>query len=230
MRAICFFDKIFIFAVFLFSLNINIAVADDFQLWTSLSSNGPISKDSSTLFWFDGHTRYSEDAGRLGVSIVRPGIGVKVSDNLSLWTGYAWVVSQARDRENITDNRFWQQATYKIAETEVGTFSGRTRFESRFVRSGGNTGFRLRQVFKWSLPLSENWYTSFWNETFFALNDTDFGAEQGYDQNRTHIGAGYKTDSSLKIEGGYLFNHIRRVSQSDIENNNFSISISWPFS
>ena len=207
----------------------NFCLAQDSQLWTSFSTNGRISKDSPLLLWFDGHTRFSEDVGRLGVSIVRPGLGYKVSDNLSLWAGYAWIVSQASGRANATDNRFWQQATYKIHSGSAGSFSGRTRFESRFLRSGGNTGFRLRQNFKWTYPLAENLYSSFWNETFFALNDTDFGAVTGFDQNRTHLGIGWKSGGNLKVEGGYLFNTINRQSRSNLDNHNFSLAFSVPF-
>ena len=199
------------------------------RLWTAFGTNGKVAKDSSILFWFDGQTRYSEDVGRLGVSIVRPGLGYKLSENLSLWTGYAWVVSQTSGNENATDNRFWQQATYKICDCEAGSFSGRTRFESRFFRSGGNTGFRIRQLFKWTYPLSEAWYSSLWNETFFALNDTDFGAEAGYDQNRTHLGLGWRVLPKLKVEAGYLFNNINRSSGSNLDNHNFSLAFAVPF-
>ena len=160
---------------------------------------------------------------------MRPGVGYKVSDKLSLWTGYAWVVSQASGEENATDNRFWQQATYRISEGDFGALSGRTRFESRFFRSGGNVGFRLRQSFKWTHPLSERWYSSFWNETFFALNDTAFGAKAGYDQNRTHVGAGWRASEHLKIEAGYLFNNINRLSGSNLDNHNLSLAFSFPF-
>lgn len=205
------------------------ALADDNQLWLAFSTKGSIKEDSKVLAWFDGHTRFSDDVGRLGVTIVRPGIGYKVSENLSLWTGYAWVVSEATGRENITDNRFWQQATYNIGESELGKLSGRTRFENRFFRSGDDTGFRIRQAFKWTKPLKNSFYTSLWNETFIALNDVKFASTQGYDQNRTHIGFGWKSEESCTIEAGYLFNHIRKEADDDFENNNFSLSLSVPF-
>ncbi len=199
--------------------------AQDTQFWTALISNGPIEEDSRVQYWFDGHARYSDDVSRLGVSIIRPGIGYKVNDRLTLWAGYAWVVSRSDNRTNITDNRLWQQATLKIADGPLGSLSSRTRLEQRFLNTGDETGWRLRQFFRWAKPLNERWNATVWNETFIALNDTDFGARAGYDQNRTFAGLRWKATKRVSIEGGYLFNDIRAGSQ---ENHNLSLSFIVP--
>ena len=201
------------------------ADAQDTQLWTALSVNGPIDEDSRFLLWFDAHARYSDDVSRLGVSIIRPGVGYKVNDRLSLWAGYTWAVSRADGRNNITDNRFWQQATYKIAGGEWGSLSGRTRLEQRFLNTGDDTGWRARQMLRYTKPLTDQLSATAWNETFIALNDTDFGARSGYDQNRTFAGLRWKARPKVIIEGGYLFNDIKAGSQ---ENHNISLSISRP--
>ena len=127
------------------------ATADDTQLWTALFSDGPISDtgDGRFLAWFDAHARYSEDVSRLGVSIIRPGLGYKVNDDLSLWAGYAWVVSRADGRESLTEHRTWQQATYGVAKGPWGSLSGRTRIEQRFHEAGDETGYRVRQFLRW---------------------------------------------------------------------------------
>ena len=206
-------------------LSTGAARAQDTQFWTALFSNGPISEDSRLLIWFDGHARYSDDVSRLGVSIIRPGVGYKVNDRISLWAGYAWVVSRADGRDNITDNRFWQQATFKVASGDWGTLTGRTRLEQRFLSSGDETGWRLRQFFRYTKPLSPRLTATAWNETFIALNDTDFGARAGYDQNRTFAGLRWRTNDYFSLEGGYLFNDIRAGDQ---QNHNISLSIIAP--
>ncbi|MEL6369850.1 MAG: DUF2490 domain-containing protein [Pseudomonadota bacterium] len=204
----------------------NMAHADDTQFWTALFSNGPVTEDSRTLLWFDGHARYSEDVSRLGVSIIRPGIGYKLNDRVSLWAGYAWVESRADGRDNITEHRIWQQATYKIAGGQWGSLSGRTRLEQRFLNTGDETGYRLRQFFRYSKPLDARWTATAWNETFIALNDTDFGAEAGYDQNRTFVGLRWKANRLFSLEGGYLLNDLNRAV--DQTNHNASLSIIAP--
>lgn len=201
------------------------AIADDTQLWTAIFANGPVKEDSRFLLWFDGHARFSEDVSRLGVSIIRPAAGYRANDRVSLWAGYAWVVSRADGRESITEHRIWQQATYRIGDGDWGTLTGRTRLEQRFFETGDDTGLRARQFFRWIKPVAPRWSATAWNETFIALNDTDFGANAGYDQNRTFIGARWRASERISLEGGYLFNHINAGDQS---NHNVSLSIVAP--
>lgn len=212
------------------SLIFSPAKADDLQLWTALFADGAVRDDSRLLLWFDGHARYSEDVSRLGVSILRPGVGWRVNDGLSVWAGYAYVVSRADGRANVTDHRIWQQATYRVADGAWGRIAARTRLEQRFVSTGNDTGYRLRQFVRFSRPLAgTRWTATGWNETFIALNDTDFGARSGYDQNRTFAGLNYRLSDSLRLEGGYLFNHINRDGAPDAFNHAVSMSISAGF-
>ena len=67
--------------------------ADDNQLWAAFLLNGPVSDDNNFLVWFDGHARFRDDASDLGVSIIRPGVGWRMNDTVSLWAGYARVIS-----------------------------------------------------------------------------------------------------------------------------------------
>ena len=212
------------------------AAAQDTQLWTSLFANGPVKDDGRFLLWFDGHARFSDDVSQLGVSIIRPGLGYRVNKRLSLWAGYAHVIARpnrdiAPDADNVVDNRIWQQATYSLTGGD-GPFrlSGRTRLEQRFLNTGDETGYRLRQFFRLTRPFEESrWSATAWNEVFIALNDTDFGARAGYDQNRTFVGMNYKANARVRLEGGYLFNHIRREAAPDAFNHNVSVSISTSF-
>ncbi len=204
-----------------------VSAQDDTQGWTALFVNGAPVDDSKALLWFDGHARFSEDVSRLGVSIIRPGVGYRVNDGLALWGGYARVVSRATGRDNITENRIWQQATFGIASGTLGTLTGRTRLEQRFLNTGDDTGWRVRQFFRWLKPVGDRWSVTAWNETFVHLNDTDFGAEAGFDQNRFFVGLRWRAFDAFSLEGGYLLNTINGPA-STANNNNFSISIIAP--
>ena len=47
--------------------------------------------------------------------------------------------------------------------------------------------------------------------SFFAnINRTDYGADDGFDQNRAFVGVGYNFDKHIKTEIGYLNQDIRR--------------------
>lgn len=204
------------------------AAADDAQLWTALFVNGPVAADSRLMVWFDGHARFRDDVERLGVSILRPGVGWRLDDNgTTLWAGYARVVSRSETAPNVEENRLWQQATYRIGEASGFRVSGRTRLEQRFVSTGDDTGWRLRQFVRAEKKFGASDFSMVgWNETFFAFNDTDWGARSGYDQNRAFIGAGWQAAKNWRLEGGYLFNHIRRANAPDALNHALSLSIS----
>lgn len=65
-----------------------------------------------------------------------------------------------------------------------------------------------------------------WNETFYAFNDTDWGARSGYDQNRLFVGGGWTIQKNLRLEGGYLFNHVRREAAPNSNNHAVSLTLS----
>ncbi len=203
------------------------AAADDFQLWTAVAANGPVEEDGRLLVWFDGHARFRDDAGDLGVSILRPGLGWRVNRDLSLWAGYARVVSRQENAADVEENRLWQQATYNVGELLGGSVSGRSRLEQRFINGGGDTGWRVRQLLRYSRPLTGTQLSAVaWNETFIALNDTDWGAASGYDQSRNFVGVNYKATDHLGVESGYMLNHIRRENAADAVNHVLSVSLS----
>lgn len=195
------------------------AAESDGQLWTAIFANGPASEDGRFLLWFDGHARFRNDAGDLGVTILRPGVGWKVSDDLSLWAGYARVTARRDNAPDFEEHRLWQQATYRIADLFGGRLTGRTRLEQRFADSGGETGHRLRQFVRYDRRFDNSPVSAIaWNETFVGFNETGWGAAGGYDQSRTFVGAGLHPNKRLRFEGGYMVNHIRRENADDTNN------------
>ena len=210
----------------------NAAAADDTQLWAALFANGPVEEDSRYLVWFDGHARFSEDVSRLGVSIIRPGVGYRVNDRVSLWAGYAWVVSRADGRDSITEHRIWQQLTWRAAQPLAGiTLSTRSRLEQRMIESAEETGWRARQLVKLTYPLGagERVYLALWDEVFVNLDDTDWGADDGFDQNRAFAGIGLKFAPHLRTEIGYMNQYIARSNRDDASNHVLSLTLFLDF-
>lgn len=202
------------------------AGASDTQLWGAVAINGPVSDDSKLLLWFDGHARSRDNVSDLGVSIIRPALGWKVSSKLSLWAGYASVVARRENGPNLRESRIWQQATYPIGEFLGGRLSGRTRLEQRFADLGDNTGWRIRQFVRFARPFEDTKYSFIaWNELFVDLNDVDWGPRAGYGQNRTFVGAGWQVAKNLRFEGGYLLNHINTAEPSNTTNHVFSFGL-----
>ncbi len=200
-------------------------VESDFQAWNAIAIAGPVQEDSRFLVWFDGHARFRDDASDLGVSILRPAVGWRATDNLDLWVGYARVVSRSEDAPNVEENRVWQQATYPIVDLFGGNFAGRTRLEQRFRDTGVETGWRLRQFVRWGRPIAGDWSAVVWDELFINLNDADWGQQDGFDQNRIFVGAGLQVTDWGRFEAGYLNNILNVPGQDDHQvNHNLSLA------
>ncbi len=196
---------------------------EDNQFWTSFAINGPISEDNELLVWFDGHARFSDDAGRLGVSIIRPAIGMNYSKNITLWLGYARVTSHPD--ADIEEDRVWQQALYKLPGIFSGDFSGRTRLEQR-DRENGGVGHRVRQFLRWTKFIEgSNFSYVIANELFVGLNDTNWGQNSGIDQNRLFLGFNYQVNDKNRLEFGYINNQINRFGSDN--RTNHVVGFSW---
>lgn len=179
-------------------------------------------------WWFDGHLRLFDDTDGFGQSIVRPGIGWALTENTALWAGYGWIETSPIAGDTFTEHRIWQQATWSDDYGDV-TLALRSRLEQRFLETGDDTGLRFRQLVRaqHNLPSSPRLTLVAWDEAFFHLNDTDWGAESGFDQNRAFVGFGFKhrPDSPWRTEIGYLNQYIDNPGGSDRQNHILSVNV-----
>lgn len=207
---------------------------DDTGQWLAVFGNGDIGSEESIYrfkWWFDGHARFFDDTDGFGQSIVRPGIGYPFGDtSIVLWAGYGWIRTSPAANPVFDEHRIWQQITW-TEEFEPTTIGFRSRLEQRFVETGSDTGWRFRQLVSLRRPLDAAPRLSLvvWNELFLHLNDTDWGANAGFDQNRIFVGFGLKCnpDSSCRIEIGYMNQYVNRFQQDNLSNHILSINLYW---
>jgi hypothetical protein len=200
------------------------AHADDTELWTSLTVNGPAAEGGRALIWFDGHVRLRDDGSRMGTAILRPGLGWRVNQRLDVYAGYAKVTSHASN-PNIHEHRAWQQASISAGSMLGGAVSLRTRLEQRFREGADGTGLRLRQFLRWARPIESSrfsWVVS--DEVFLNLNDTGWGQLAGYGQNRAFVGLAFQGTQDLRMEAGYLNNHIDGGAGPNRTNHNVAVA------
>lgn len=185
------------------------ALADDNQLWSSVNVSGPATQGSRVLLWFDGHARFREDGQELDVTLFRPGVGYRINPKLDVWAGYVRVAAR-RDGPDLIEDRAWQQATYQLAEAAGSRLSGRTRLEQRFRDTGDDTGWRVRQQLRFVRPVAGTPLSLVaHDEIFFSLNDADWGQRSGFDQNRAFLGGAWQATKPVRLEAGYLNQHIK---------------------
>ncbi len=181
----------------------------EFQIWGALLGTGHLSKSTPRLaFWLDVHGRRGETGT---VHIFRPAVGVVVTDWLSLWAGYAWVPVFTDGMGRRDEHRIWQQVVLGTSINQF-TFQSRTRFEQRFAEGGDDVGFRIRQFVRvnWQPNPNNPVGIALWDELFLGVNEPDWGAPQGFDQNRLFIGPFLKAAPWARLEAGYLFVYLDR--------------------
>jgi hypothetical protein len=160
----------------------------DGQAWTNMLAQGSISGD--LVFWFDASARFTNDATRLGQSLVRGGLGARIDRNLTVHAGYAHIRTNPANGANTVEHRGWQQAVYPIIRSKRMQLMGRTRLEQRWLEGQDGMSLRARQLVRFIVPLGDPTQPRFlaWHEGFFTLADTGWSPDTGFDQHRSFVG------------------------------------------
>ncbi len=205
---------------------------DDGQLWTALVLQGRLGDKESGLdrwrWMFDLQDRQRDEGEHFDLGVVRPAVGYAITDRPIAHAGYGWFVSDPKGRDEFGEHRPWQQLIWNVSVGDL-TVQSRTRLEQRFVETDGDTGWRLREFVKTTVPLAADnrTFASVWDELFWDLNDTDWGQRAGFRQNRVFVGPGWFLDDAKKvsIEVGYLNQWVDRPGEDKM---NHCLSI-WFF-
>ena len=175
-----------------------VTVSDAFQ-----TEAGP----SRWRYWVDAQARYFDIGSGANQYLVRPAIGFKPGDNLSVWAGYARFRTRGRSSGNVVDeNRYWQQLSWTPGRWRGGTFSMRARLLQRFVDISDDMALVLRTLVRYDRPIGNDGRRSliFGLEPFFDLRPTDWSGDTGIFQNRAYVGIGWRLLDKLTIETGYM--------------------------
>lgn len=194
--------------------------------WVNLTAMGSV-KDR-LIYFAEVQTRTRDGADEYDQLLLRPAIGWKVSDTLSLYQGYARVISNpVRGRDTFEDRSF-QQASWAPGKVGPLSVSLRFRLEQRWRQDGEDTGWRGRAMARFALPLQEDGKGAKllgWAEPFVALNTTDWGARRGFDQLRSFAGLELPAGGKSTAEIGYLNQLVDRPAGARDMNHVVSITL-----
>lgn len=177
--------------------------------WLNLTVQGPV--DGGRLVYFmEVQPRVADGGGRFDMLLVRPAIGWKASARVTLYQGFAYVLANPAKGDQWREQRSFQQLGWNAGRVGPGDLSTRTRLEQRWRSDGTDTGWRVRQMARYRLPLrADRRGIALLGsaEAFVALNDTDWGARAGFDQLRSFVGLELPVGGASTAEVGYL-NHL----------------------
>lgn len=222
-----FINGLVIFA-YIFCTNAYAQPIEDGRIWLGLSLQGKLA-DTGLNWSAELQPRWREEGDNLDQLIIRPALFYKLDAKSSVWFGYEKVINHPESKATFDEHRLWQQYSYTFDPINSVTLQNRTRLEERRKEHAKETNYRLRQMLKVSMPLESNPKLSLIisDELFINLNDTDWVAQSGFDQNRLFMGAGYVFNPTAKLEAGYLNQY---VNSNPIDKMNHVLSSTVSFS
>jgi hypothetical protein len=188
---------------------------------------GPQGESSRWHYWLDAQIRHFDLNQSVNQFTIRPGIGYDLKPNLSVWGGYVRSKAVSESGTNVSEDRIWQQLSWKPESFGQGKLSFRARLEQRSVSSGSDLGWRARLQVNFQQPVKAFAKTTLVVavEPFYDLNDTDWGGDSGLSQVRTFVGAAWRVNSRFTLESGYMNQYIWRDQGNDRSNHLFILNL-----
>lgn len=211
------FKKIVILSFVFISFFQTKAQDSDFGNWWIYFGNKQI--DEKWNWHHEVQYRNYNFVGDLEQLLLRTGIGYNLTpNNNNLLLGYAFIHSEnytgiEDEKIDVTEHRIYQQF---ITRQVFGRFNlqHRYRFEQRFIED--DFKMRLRYFLALNVPLNQKEmndktaYLSAYNE-IFVNTESDF-----FDRNRVFAGLGYKINSNLRFEVGYMNQILNSFSRDQL--------------
>lgn len=220
---------ILVFLSALAALPTDAATEVDNRIWFNLNAQGQLPFEN--FGWYaELQPRTREEGEELDQLLVRAAVNYKLSQQSSLWLGYGNIRTHRIDAGIVDENRLWQQYTHNFNVFDDVVILSRTRLEQRKVETGHDIGHRVRQMLRFTKPFGTGSRLSLTgsNEVYFNVNDTDWGARSGFDQNRLFVGIAYALSPKARVEARYL-NQFIDTATVDRMNRVLSLTMSLNF-
>ncbi len=211
------------------------ATIHDHNTWVNFSLTGPLLDGqggaSRWRFTFDSPNRFGDNSRQYAQGAWRAGLGYALNSHWSIWAGGSYTRTDTPySSVPYGEPRGFQQVLWTDRSGDF-ILQYRLRLEERFPDTGNDLGLRLRQQFRVSHPLPAfkplSWVL--WEELFLNLNETDYGARRGLDQNRAFVGLGWTWSEIVRSEAGYLHHFNRRPGRVDGVNHTLAVSLAITF-
>jgi hypothetical protein len=201
----------------LFSTCASASPDEDGRAWLTVNAIGPL--PAKNWHWYaELQPRFREEASEFDQVLTRPAVFYNTSKQSSIWAGYAHVVTDPIGQPSFEEHRVWQQLLHNFQPIGAVSIQSRTRLEQRFIENADDTGHRIRQMIRLTMPskLHDQLTWVAYDEYFLNLNETDYGASRGFDQNRAFVGINWAFNPSVRLEVGYLNQYINNQNTNNM--------------
>lgn len=188
------------------------ATEDDGNVW--LGQFATINATDKVFVRLEAQERFTNDAERLGQLLLRSYVGYRISKDVNIGGGYAFVLTDPVGPVELNEHRFYQELNVRLLTTPGGTtLDSRTRLEQRTFEEQEDTQWRLRQFVQLRVPISEKGHRIVaYTEPFV---DLDEGSVQrgGLSIWRNFVGISIPLAKGIEVVPGYLNQHVFRDGQ-----------------
>jgi hypothetical protein len=182
----------------------------DFRLWAPVFMTMKL--PSSFLAYMEVQPRFADldEDGHIDQLLLRPAVGYQLTENLSIWQGYAWVGTYNQRHTPpqspfFEESRIYQQILYS-RKFDSFKITSRTRLEERWIEHVDGTAVRFRTMLRgqYPLPMAPEWALVAADEIFVHLNTVGArGPQAGFDQNRVFVGVNRTFSKYFNMDVGY---------------------------
>jgi hypothetical protein len=184
--------------------------SQDYRLWSPVFLT--VKLPSSFLAYMEVQPRFADldEAGHIDQLLLRPAFGYQLTENLSVWQGYAWVGNYNQRHTPpqspfFEESRIYQQILYS-RKFESFKIVSRTRMEERWIEHVDGTAVRFRTALRgmYPLPMAPEWALVAADEIFVNINTVGArGPQAGFDQNRFFVGINRTFSKYVNMDIGY---------------------------
>ena len=202
---------------------------EDGNYWHTLRLQGRL--PAQDMYWnMDINPRYRNEGKHIDYLYYRPAIFYKPNSQTSIWLGHDTIIGHPAGKSAYHEQRWWEQLQYQFEPISTFTVTNRLRFEERERKGFHDVGYRLREMIKSSTPIKHSPALAFVvsDELFINVDNTDWGARRGFDQNRFFVGIHWKMNKRCNLETGYLNQFVNKATHN-LENHVISTTLSFRF-
>lgn len=187
------------------------ATEDDANIW--LGQFATINATDTVYVRLEAQERFTNDAERLGQLLLRSLVGYRLSKDVNIGAGYAYILTDPVGPVKLNEHRFYQELNVRLLATQGGvTLDSRTRLEQRTFEERDDTAWRLRQFVQLRVPIGGDNRIVAYTEPFI---DLDEGSVQrgGLSIWRNFVGVSVPLAKGIEVVPGYLNQHVFRDGQ-----------------
>jgi hypothetical protein len=171
---------------------------------------------------FDGQLRSADRLSSVKNVLIRPGFTYFFDNTKNATLGYAFILTNQDPvlftNDHLIEHRIWQQFIYNAQLGKIPLVN-RFRLEQRFIELNSSNVFsqRFRYFIRSVIPVqkqnakpfSKGMFIALQNEIFLNIQNKEQLNNKFFDQNRAYLASGYRVNSTLDLEAGYLNQYLK---------------------